>query len=86
MTFSTNTRKYADAVQSAIDFVNGITPSVIALARAAGLTAKVFAKALNEAEENSLYRIEVSSELQKVLVDSAVAEAKKKEKEAGKTA
>jgi hypothetical protein len=78
MTFNTDTRKYADAVQKAIDFVNELTPSVIALAKASGMTAKKFADVLSEADENSLYRISVASELQKIFVDSAVAEAKKK--------
>lgn len=77
MAFNTDTRKYADVVQNAVDFVNEVTPSVIALARASGVTAEKFAKALSEAEVNSLYRIELSSVLQKLLVDSAVAEAKK---------
>jgi len=87
MAFSTDTRQFSDAVQHAVDITNGITPSVLALARASGVTANKFAKALAEAEANSLYRIEVSSVLQKMLVDSAVDEAKKKAKkgEAGDT-
>ena len=83
MSVNTSTRQYADAVQHGVDIVNDITPSVLALARAAGLTAKKFADALVQAEETSLYRIEVSSILQKLLVDSAVEEAKR-EREADK--
>ena len=83
MAFSTNTRQYGDAVRHAVDVVNEITPSVLSLARASGVTASKFGKALAEAEETSLYRIELSSILQKLLVDSAVAEAKER-KEAEK--
>jgi len=80
MSFSTDTRKYKDAVQHAVDITNDVTPSVLSLAMASGVTANKFAGALAEAEATSLYRIEVSAILQKLLVDSAVAEAKAEKK------
>jgi len=84
MAFDTNTRQYREAVQHAVDMVNDITPSVLSLAMASGVTAKKFADALAEAEDTSLYRVEVSAILQKLLVDSAVEEAKREEEAEGK--
>ena len=77
MSFSNNTRKYSETIQDGLDCANDITPSVLALARASGITAKKFAEAIHDIDGNSLYRIEVSAVLQKLLVDSAVAEAKR---------
>jgi hypothetical protein len=79
MAFNTNTRQYRDAVQHAVDMTNEITPSVLALSIASGISAKKFADALVDAEATSMYRIEVSALLQTLLVGSAVEEAKERE-------
>lgn len=75
-----NTREFTAPIQEAVGVANAITPSVIALARASGLSAKKFAEAINDARANSLYRNEVSYVLQALFVQSAVDEAEKAEK------
>lgn len=70
-----DTRKFASVQQEAVNIVNDVTPSVIALGRASGLSAEDFATALGEADSNSLYRTEVSQALQGILINRAVEEA-----------
>jgi hypothetical protein len=69
-----NTRKFRDEMQEAVDTADQITPSVLALAKKAGVSAKDFASALADSDSTSQYRTEVALALQPVLVKKAIDE------------
>lgn len=76
---STDTRRLQSSMHEALNIADGITPSVVSLAKVAKVTPKAFAEAIADSMEISEYRSEVAQNLQKILVKQAIEEAKKKE-------
>ena len=62
-------------MRKAIEMVDGLLPSVVAIAKGSGITPEAFAKTLADREALSIFRNEVAVALQKRLVAEAAQEA-----------
>lgn len=72
-----DSNKYKEASRMGFDIAQGVTPSVIAIARQLDIKPDAFAKALADEEANSQYRADISTALQNLAVKMAVADTAK---------
>ena len=70
---------FKGAQAEGMEVANGVTPSVLALAKVAGITAKVLAGAIADRDGIEAYRAEVSTALQAEFVKKAVEDSKKED-------
>lgn len=71
-----NTKLNSSALMDAIGVVDSVTPSVMVLARVAGVKPVDFAKAIADDEANSTFATEVATVLQTVKVKEAMEQRK----------
>ena len=63
---------FSEAQATGLEVAGNVTPSVLALAKVAGITAKVLAGAIADRDGIEMYRAEVSTALQAEFVKKAV--------------
>jgi len=74
-------KKFAHEMQEALADGDSITQSVIAFARISKVSPKALAEALGDESANSLYRNDVTQELQTSYVKKAIDKEKKRDKD-----
>ena len=71
---------FSEAQSHGLEVAGGVTPSVMALAKVAGVSAVKLASAIADRDGIEAYRAEISTALQAEFVKEAVEDSKKEDK------